>query len=113
MILLMEPIFTLIVRIGTLRPRQQKGVLSKFTQPAGDRMEPELWVFSVMPPSPKLCRLLQTNTALTLTLASAPMPGLPEREQRMVISPHLRNVPPFPPQLTTGHESFSLEKDPL
>lgn len=28
--LLMEPIVTLIVKIGTLRPRQQKGVLSKF-----------------------------------------------------------------------------------
>lgn len=103
MILLMEPIVTLIVRIGTLRPRQQKGVLSKFTQPAGDRMGPELWAFSVMPPSPKLRRLLQTNIALTLTLASAPMPGLPEREQRMVISPPFEKRTSFP--TTTYHRT--------
>jgi len=91
----MEPTVTLIVKIGTLRPRQQKGVLSKFMQPVGERVGPEFWAFSVMPPSPKLCRLLQTTTALTLISASSPMPGFPEQEQRMVISPHLRNVPPF------------------
>lgn len=55
----------------------------------------ELWAFSMMSQSPNICRLLQTTTALTLILTSPPMHGLPEREQKMVISPHLRNGPPF------------------
>lgn len=88
-----QPVATEILKMGTLRARQRKGILSKVIQPTGGWVEAELWAFSLMPPSPKLCRLLQKTEALALTPTSPPMPGLPQEEHRMVTSPRLRNVP--------------------
>lgn len=109
MILLAKPIVTSVLKIGTLGSRQQKGILSKFMQPVGVQVGPELSPFDDAIISQHLCRLLWNAPPWTLVRASPPMPAFPDR-QREESTPHIREMHLFSSYPHCRHKSHVLGK---